>query len=137
MYICERCYGPVDPATERYYRLAHIAGADTAGHVTWNHAVVHVDPCGSTAVTSGPGRAGERAPTGAPLLCERCWAPIDRIREPLRSATRSDTTDGDGPLRSFVHALPCLHPDTGDWDPVRRGVSPAALRHAAAQADHR
>jgi len=36
-----------------------------------------------------------------------------------------------------VHALPCVAPDTGDWDTGRRGLSPAAVRHAAARADHR
>ncbi|MEQ3549347.1 hypothetical protein WIS52_02585 [Pseudonocardia nematodicida] len=61
------------------------------------------------------------------LLCERCWSPIDRTREPLRMST----------VRSYVHALPCLPPDTGEWDSGRRGLSPAAIRHAAASADHR
>ena len=72
------------------------------------------------------------------LLCERCWSPIDRTREPLRTARAAPHGAADGgPLRTFVHALPCLTPDTGDWNPVRRGLSPAAIRHAAAQADHR
>jgi hypothetical protein len=44
--LCERCYGPIDPIQERYFRLAHIAGADRNGHVAWNHATVHTDPCG-------------------------------------------------------------------------------------------
>lgn len=69
------------------------------------------------------------------LLCERCWNVIDRSCEPFRMARCPAPA---GPVaRTFVHALPCRTPDTGDWDPVRRGVSPAALRHAAAQADHR
>jgi hypothetical protein len=44
--LCERCYGPIDPAHERYYQLAHIAGADRTGTVAWNHATVHTEPCG-------------------------------------------------------------------------------------------
>ena len=45
--LCERCYGPIDPESERFYRLAHMAGADRDGTVSWNHATVHTDPCGS------------------------------------------------------------------------------------------
>lgn len=66
------------------------------------------------------------------LLCERCWNVIDRSREPFRMARC-----GTAGARTFVHAMPCLTPDTGEWDPIRRGVSPAAIRHAASQADHR
>lgn len=54
--LCERCYGPVDPTTERVYRLAHIDHADAAGNVAWNHAVVHVDPCGPWATTTAERR---------------------------------------------------------------------------------
>lgn len=43
--LCERCYGPIDPESERFYRLAHIAGADVAGRVSWNHATVHTEAC--------------------------------------------------------------------------------------------
>lgn len=43
--LCERCYAPVDPTTDRYYRLAHIDHSDAAGNVAWRHAVVHVDTC--------------------------------------------------------------------------------------------
>lgn len=69
------------------------------------------------------------------LLCERCFNPIDRTREPLRA---QDGCAVDGrPVTTFVHALPCELPDRGDWDRGRRGLSPAALHHAAAQADHR
>lgn len=57
--ICERCYGPVDPVTERVYRLAHIDHADASGEVRWNHAVVHVDPCGSSMPT--PAERQDRA----------------------------------------------------------------------------
>ncbi|ALE83404.1 hypothetical protein [Pseudonocardia sp. HH130629-09] len=43
--LCERCYSPVDAATERVYRLSHIESADAAGEVTWREAVVHVASC--------------------------------------------------------------------------------------------
>lgn len=73
------------------------------------------------------------------LICERCWAPIDRPTEPLRLTTRRvrDPAGRTRRLQSAVHARPCVQPDRGDWDPVRRGGSPAALRWAAEQADHR
>jgi hypothetical protein len=45
--LCERCFGPIDPAREQYFQLAHIAHADRTGHVAWNHAAVHTAPCGS------------------------------------------------------------------------------------------
>ncbi len=74
------------------------------------------------------------------LLCERCYNPIHRPTEPLRfSAHRAP----DGPagragwLYSAVHARPCERPDQGDWNPDRRGVSPAAVQWAAEQADDR
>lgn len=44
--LCERCYGPIDPDRDRYYRLAHLAHADRSGELTWNEATVHTDPCG-------------------------------------------------------------------------------------------
>lgn len=69
------------------------------------------------------------------LLCEVCLNPIDRTREPFRA---QDAVGPDGAaVRSHVHALPCELPDTGEWDGARRGLSPAAIQHAAAQADHR
>lgn len=71
------------------------------------------------------------------LLCERCWNPIDRTCEPFRSRTHDEIAAGDGPVASHVHALPCARPDTGEWDDARRGLSPAAVHHAAAQADDR
>ncbi|MFP5021747.1 hypothetical protein [Pseudonocardia phyllosphaerae] len=71
------------------------------------------------------------------LLCERCFNPIDRTREPFRAHSRGGVTAGGGPVTTYVHALPCELPDTGDWDTARRGLSPAAIRHAAAQSDHR
>ncbi len=43
--LCERCFPPVDAATERVYRLSHIESADAAGEVTWREAVVHVAAC--------------------------------------------------------------------------------------------
>ena len=51
--LCERCYGPIDPGRERFYRLAHIAGADHDGAVSWNHSTVHTDPCGSAVQVAG------------------------------------------------------------------------------------
>lgn len=45
--LCERCYAPIDPVSERYFQLAHIANADRTGNVAWNHATVHTDPCGA------------------------------------------------------------------------------------------
>ena len=71
------------------------------------------------------------------LLCERCWNPIDRTAEPLRMNTLGGVAPDGAPVRTVVHALPCQSPDTGDWDAGRRGLSPAAVRHAAARADHR
>ncbi|MEJ8280071.1 hypothetical protein [Pseudonocardia spirodelae] len=70
-------------------------------------------------------------------LCERCWGPIDPTVEPLRVRFHEGTAPDGGRARSVVHALPCLRPDTGEWDRGRRGLSPAAVRHAAARADHR
>lgn len=58
--LCERCYSPIDPARERYYRLAHIAGTDRTGSVTWNHATVHTDPCGSAAQVCDVTDVGEQ-----------------------------------------------------------------------------
>lgn len=58
--LCERCYGVVDPMTDRYYRLAHLQHADLAGNVTWRDAVVHVDACpaaGSEPPVDRQGRA--------------------------------------------------------------------------------
>ncbi|WP_226351083.1 hypothetical protein [Pseudonocardia sp. ICBG601] len=55
-------------------------------------------------------------------LCERCLNPIDPTTEPLRMRTHGGTTPAGGPVRSFVHALPCARPDTGDWDHGRRGL---------------
>lgn len=45
IFLCERCYAPVDPATDRFYRLAHIDHADADGNVFWRHTVVHVEAC--------------------------------------------------------------------------------------------
>lgn len=59
--LCERCYGQIDPATERFYRLAHIDHADASGHVVWNHAAVHVDPCGSVPADAPAGRRDRAA----------------------------------------------------------------------------
>ena len=71
------------------------------------------------------------------LLCERCYAPVDRTREPFRCRTHRGVAPDGTPVHSYVHALPCAPPDTGDWDGARRGLPPAAIHHAAAQADHR
>ncbi|MEJ8280072.1 hypothetical protein [Pseudonocardia spirodelae] len=54
--LCERCFAPVDPATERVYRLSHIDHADAAGEVRWREAVVHVAAC----VPAGTGAPVER-----------------------------------------------------------------------------
>lgn len=47
--LCERCWSPVDPVGDRFYRLAHLAHADAHGDVTWRDAVVHTEPCGPLA----------------------------------------------------------------------------------------
>lgn len=76
---------------------------------------------------------------GVILLCERCCAPIDRSTEPLR-LTRHRADDRGGParwLQSAVHARSCSEPDVGEWDRIRRGAAPAALRWAAERDDHR
>ncbi|MBW0106119.1 hypothetical protein [Pseudonocardia sp. KRD291] len=74
------------------------------------------------------------------LVCERCWSQIDRSTEPLRLIPHPVADGEDGQVRHLhaaVHARACVRPDTGEWNPVRRGVSPAALRWANEQADHR
>lgn len=71
------------------------------------------------------------------LLCEVCLNPVDRTREPFRSRTHDAVAPDGAPGRSYVHAVACELPDTGEWDGARRGLPPAAIRHAAAQADHR
>ena len=43
--LCERCYGPIDPERERFYRLAHVDHAEPSGRLVWNHAAVHTEPC--------------------------------------------------------------------------------------------
>lgn len=43
--ICERCFGPIDPEHERYYRLAHLSHAEPSGDLVWNEATVHTAPC--------------------------------------------------------------------------------------------
>lgn len=42
--LCERCYGPIDPAGEDYVRLAHISHAERSGDVVWIDATVHTAP---------------------------------------------------------------------------------------------
>ncbi|MDN5916614.1 MAG: hypothetical protein L0I76_16180 [Pseudonocardia sp.] len=55
--LCERCYGPIDPAREDFYHLAHISHADRSGDVVWNDATVHSDPsCAVMAHADGAGR---------------------------------------------------------------------------------
>lgn len=74
------------------------------------------------------------------LVCERCWSRIDRATEPLRLTLHHVADAEGGPERrvqSAVHARACVRPDPGEWDPIRRGVAPAALRWANEQADHR
>lgn len=73
------------------------------------------------------------------LLCERCYAPIDPARERYTTLAHIDGALPDGGIRwvhSALHAAPCgalatersaAEPaDTGEWDPARRGFSPAA-----------
>ncbi len=74
------------------------------------------------------------------LVCERCWSEIDRASEPLRLIPHRVPDVADGGVRRLhaaVHARACTRPDTGEWNPVRRGVAPAALHWANEQADHR
>ncbi|TCK22908.1 hypothetical protein [Pseudonocardia endophytica] len=74
------------------------------------------------------------------LLCERCCGPIHRSTEPLRLTWHRVPDERGGParwLQSAVHALPCEEPDVGEWDTIRRGAAPAALRWAAERDDHR
>lgn len=74
------------------------------------------------------------------LICERCWSEIDRASEPLRLIPHLVRDGANGQARrlhSAVHARACVRPDHGDWNPIRRGVAPAALRWANEQADHR
>ncbi|WP_075295146.1 MULTISPECIES: hypothetical protein [unclassified Pseudonocardia] len=59
--LCERCYAPVDPATERHYRLSHIDHADAAGDVVWRDAVVHTDACAAAGTVTAAGRQGRAA----------------------------------------------------------------------------
>lgn len=73
------------------------------------------------------------------LLCERCYAPIDPARERHVTLAHIDGALPDGGLRwvhSALHVGPCgalatdrsaaEPPDTGEWDPRRRGFAPAA-----------
>lgn len=74
------------------------------------------------------------------LLCERCCAPIHRPTEPLRLTWHRVPDQRGGParwLQSAVHARPCAEPDMGEWNSIRRGAAPAALRWAAERDDHR
>jgi len=74
------------------------------------------------------------------LLCERCCAPIHRPTEPLRLTWHRVVDEPGGAarwLQSAVHARHCTEPDVGDWDRIRRGAAPAALRWAAERADDR
>lgn len=59
--LCERCYGPIDPEHEEYYRLAHISHVERSGHVRWNHATVHTDLCGPAVVRAGGAEQHRRA----------------------------------------------------------------------------
>lgn len=73
------------------------------------------------------------------LVCEQCWSEIDRATEPLRLIPHRVNV-GEGQVRRLhaaVHARACVRPDHGEWNPVRRGVAPAALQWANEQADHR
>ena len=55
--LCERCYGPIDPASEDYVRLAHISHAERSGEVVWNDATVHTAPsCPAMAHADAAGR---------------------------------------------------------------------------------
>ncbi|RZT86577.1 hypothetical protein EV383_3474 [Pseudonocardia sediminis] len=74
------------------------------------------------------------------LVCERCWSEIDRSSEPMRLIPHRVTDGESGEVRrlqSAVHARACTAPDPGAWNPIRRGVAPAAMRWANEQADHR
>jgi hypothetical protein len=77
-------------------------------------------------------------------LCERCYAPIDTARERYTTLAHIDGVLPDGTVRwvhTALHADACgwparersaaEPPDTGEWDPARRGHSPAAAEHAA------
>ncbi|MEQ3549346.1 hypothetical protein WIS52_02580 [Pseudonocardia nematodicida] len=52
--LCERCYAPVDPDSDRFYRLAHLYGADHDGTVHWRNAVVHTVPCAAAGSAHDP-----------------------------------------------------------------------------------
>ncbi|MBW0106120.1 hypothetical protein [Pseudonocardia sp. KRD291] len=55
--LCERCYGPIDPAGEDYVRLAHISHAEPSGDVVWNDATVHTaQSCPALVHADGAGR---------------------------------------------------------------------------------
>lgn len=51
--LCERCYGPIDPEHEEFFRLGHISHAEPSGHVVFNDATVHTEPCGPAVVHAG------------------------------------------------------------------------------------
>ncbi|MET0190568.1 MAG: hypothetical protein ABW212_16310 [Pseudonocardia sediminis] len=56
--LCERCYGPIDPDREDFFRLAHISHADRSGDVVWNDATIHTAPSCPALVHAGG--AGQR-----------------------------------------------------------------------------
>jgi hypothetical protein len=83
-------------------------------------------------------------------LCERCYAPIDIARERYTTLAHVDRVLPDGSIawvHSALHADACGEParersaaeppDTGEWDPSRRGHSPAAAQHAARRTEPR
>ena len=57
LLLCDRCYGPIDPEHEEFYRLGHVSHAEPSGHVVFDYATVHTELCGpAVAYVGGPGR---------------------------------------------------------------------------------
>jgi hypothetical protein len=47
--LCERCYAPIDPLTERFTTLAHIDAVEPDGTIRWVHSALHTAACGQLA----------------------------------------------------------------------------------------
>ncbi|NMH97053.1 hypothetical protein [Pseudonocardia acidicola] len=81
------------------------------------------------------------------LICERCFSPIAPGEDYVRLA-HLERAYNDGSvewIHSYVHTEVCgrrtapprspgERPDTGSWDPSRRGLSPAAAQWCATPA---
>jgi hypothetical protein len=75
-HLCERCYAPIDTATERYTTLAHIQGVEPDGTVRWVHSALHMSPCGAPARERSAAEPADRGD----------WNPARRALSPAAAA---------------------------------------------------